>query len=155
VGTLLDLELLYDNEEIAPGLVRTSSPWGVTVQGVVEYLLDNPTVHVDDVLRQMLISSTYPRGTQRDYANVSAFMWTTQEVLRNVASRRISAMLPVYHLDDRNDRTRVQVENSVAAMMGTRPTAGTGADIPDVPIHLLVVDLIDTPDDRADDDAAP
>jgi len=68
-------------------------------------------------------------------------------------------MLPVYHLKDRNDRTRVQVENFVAAMKNAqalRHTAGTRDDISDVPgpIYPLVVDLTDTPDDRAENDAS-
>jgi len=68
-------------------------------------------------------------------------------------------MLPVFHIQDRNDWTRVQVENSVAAMVDAQaacPTAGTGDEITDIPgsIHPLVFDLTDTPDDRAEDDAA-
>jgi len=86
VGSSVDLDLLYDSEEVAPSLLRSSLPWGLMVHSVVQYFLDNPMVHVDDVLRQMLINPRYPRGTQRDYAIVSDFMRTTQEVLRNVAT---------------------------------------------------------------------
>jgi len=119
-----------------PGLVRTSLPWGLTVKGVVQYFLNIPTVHVDDVLRQMLISPTYLRDTQRDFANVYAFMRTTQEVLRNVASHCITAMVLVYHLEDRNDSTRVQVENSVRAMMDAQPRILLLAREPTYPTYL-------------------
>jgi len=68
-------------------------------------------------------------------------------------------MRPVFHLADRNETRRVQVENSVAAMVDAQPalpTAGTGNEMNNIPgpFHPVVVNLSDTPDERLDDDAA-
>jgi len=65
----------------------------------------------------------------------------------------------VFHLPNRNDTTRVQVKNSVAAMMNAQsapPTAGTGEEMHKIPgpFHPDVVDLTETPDDKQNDDAA-
>jgi len=159
VGIAVDFDLLYDSEEIAPGLTRSHLPWGLTVHSVVQFFLVNPTVHEDDILRQMLTSPPYSRGTQRDYQVASDFIRTTQEVIRKVADRCITAMRLVFHLADRNDTTRVQMENSVAGIMNaqsSRPTLGHGHEMHNVPgpFHPDVVDFTDTPDDTLNDKAA-
>jgi len=55
VGTDVDLEVLYDNDTIAPGLPRPRLPWGVQIRDVVRYLREHPTEHVDDIIRRALL----------------------------------------------------------------------------------------------------
>jgi len=91
VGTDTDLKVLY-SREIVPGIEPEALPWGLTIVDIVQYLLDFPTLHVDDVLRRILLDPRYPRGTQRDFANLSTVTRTAQDVLRNVASRCVRSM---------------------------------------------------------------
>jgi len=70
VGTYADLEILY-SREIAPGLDPQTLPWGLAIVDVVQYLFDHPTLHVYDVLRQILPDPRYPKGTQRVFLNLS------------------------------------------------------------------------------------
>jgi len=152
VWTEADLEILY-SREVAPGLEPATLPWGLSIGDIVQYLLDFPTLHVDDVLRRILLDPRYPRGTQRNFANLSTVIHTAQNVLRNVAQRCVTSMQPVCHILDRNDRMRAQVEDSVTRMLDTRmqpvrPSlpSRTFSDCLD-PSNPPVVDLTKTPDD--------
>jgi len=66
VGTDVDLEVLY-TPEIAPGILRATLPWGLTIKDIVQALIDHPTLHVDDLLREMLLHPHYPGTTMRDF----------------------------------------------------------------------------------------
>jgi len=101
----------------AISIEHSSLPWGLTVVDLVQYLLDHPTLNVNDVLRHILLDPRSPRGTQSDYANLSSALRTAQDVLRNIAQRCVTMMRPVYDIQDRNDPTSAQVEDSITFML--------------------------------------
>jgi len=51
--------------EIAPGILPATLPWGLTIKDIVQALLDHPTLHVKDILREMLLPPRYPGTTMR------------------------------------------------------------------------------------------
>jgi len=66
VGADVDLEVLY-TADIAPGILPVTLPWGLTIKDIVQALLDHPTLHVDDILRKMLLHPHYPGTTMREF----------------------------------------------------------------------------------------
>jgi len=57
VGTDVNLEVLY-TPEIAPGILPATPLWGLTIKDIVQALLDYRTLHIDDILREMLLHPT-------------------------------------------------------------------------------------------------
>jgi len=149
VGTEADLEILY-SRDVALGLEPATLLWGLSIGDIVQYLLDFPTLHVDNVLRRILLDPRYPRGTQRHFFNRSTVIHTAQDVLRNVAQRCVTSIKPVRHILDRSDRTRAQVKNSVAHMLD----AQAARTIIPTFVNPPVVDLTETPDDGGQPDPA-
>jgi len=90
VGTDADLEILYSSD-VAPG-IGPSPTWGPTIDQIVKFLLDQPTLHVDDALRQMLLDPRYPRGTHRDFEALSLRTRTAQDAIRNLCQRCVRAI---------------------------------------------------------------
>jgi len=119
VGTDVDLEGLY-TPEIAPGILPVTLPWGVTIKDIVQALLDHPTLHVDDILLEMLLHPRYPGTTMREFQALSTIARTAQVVLREVGQRCVTSMLPVRLIQDRNDPTQGQVEDSITGMLGAQ-----------------------------------
>jgi len=119
VRTDVDLEVLY-TPEIAPGILPATLPWGLTIKDIVQTLLDHPTLHVDDILREMLLHPHYPQTTMRNFQTLSTIARTAQDVLREVGQRCVTSMLPVRLIQDRNDPTRGQVEDSITGMLGAQ-----------------------------------
>jgi len=145
VGTDVDLEVLY-SPEIAPGILPVTLPWGLTIRDIVQALLDHPTVHVDDILREMLLHPRYPGTTMSQFQALSTVARAAQDVLREVGQRCVTSMLPVRLIQDRNDPTRGQVEDMITGMMGAQAAR---TDIPTLvnmdrlrgPFQTPVVDL--------------
>jgi len=68
-------------------------------------------------------------------------------------------MQPVHHIQDRNDHTRSQVEDSITYMLDTQASRTTFPTFVDVfrlprPLSPPVVDLTQTPDDGRQPDSA-
>jgi len=103
--------------EIAPGILPATLPWGLMIKDIVLALLDHPTLHVDDILREMLLHPHYPRTTMRKFQALSTVARTAQDVLREVGQPCVTSMLPVRLIQDRNDPTRGQVEDSITGML--------------------------------------
>jgi len=78
VGTDVDLEVLY-SPEIAPGILPVALLWGLTIRDIVQALLDHPTVHVDDILREMLLHPRLPGTTMRQFQALSTVARAAQD----------------------------------------------------------------------------
>jgi len=145
VGTDVDLEVLY-TPEIAPSILPATPLWGLTIKDIVQALLDHPTLHVDDILREMLLHPFYPSTTMREFQALSTIAGTAQNVLREVGQRCVTSMLPVRLIQDRNDTTRVQVEDSITGMLGAQAARTDVPTLVDMarlrgPFNPPVVDL--------------
>jgi len=148
VGTDVDLEVLYDNDAIAPGLPRPRLPWGVRIRDVVNYLREHPDEHVDDVLRQALISPAHPRGTQRDHGELATCLSVAEATMREVSRICVHHMCPALRYADRNHPTRIRLEGEVSRMFQNqlnRPNIPAFTDLRHVPGPLRPpqVDLTD------------
>jgi len=136
VGTEVDLEVLYDNDTIAPGLPRPRLPWGVCIRDVVKYLREHPDEHVDDIIRQALISPAHPRGTQRDHAELATCLYIAEATMREVSRICVQHMRPALRHADRNHPTRVRLEGEVSRMLQNqlnRPNIPSFTDLRHVP----------------------
>jgi len=148
----MDLKVLYDNDTIVPGLVRACLPWGLTIDDVVGYLRDHPTLHVDDIIRRILLDPKWPRGTRGDYEDLAACLFTAEATFRAVAQICATTLRPVLRVADRNDRTRVPVELSLHRMFDNqlgRPNVPGFKDARRVPgpLRNVQIDLTSTADD--------
>jgi len=153
VGTDVDLELLY-TLKIAPGILPATLPWGLTINDIVQTLLDHPTLHVDDILREMLRHPFYPGTTMREFQTLSTIARMAQDVLKKVGQQCVTSMLPVRLIQDRNDTTRVQVEDSITGMLGAEAARTDVFTLVDMarlrgPFNPPIVDL------TTDDDNPP
>jgi len=114
---------------------------GLTINDIVQALLDHPTLHVDDILREMLLHPRYPVTTMREFQALSTIARTAQDVLREVGQRCVTSML-----QDQNDPTRGQVEGDITGMLGAQAARTDVPTLVDMvqlrgPFNPPVVDL--------------
>jgi len=98
------------------------------------------------ILRKMLLHPFYPGTTMREFQALSTIARTAQDVLREVGQRCVTSMLPVRLIQDRNDTTRVQVEDSITGMLGAQAARTDVSTLVDMsrlrgPFNPPVVDL--------------
>jgi len=68
----------------------------------------------------MLLHPHYSGTMMREFQALSTIAQTAQDVLREVGQRCVTSMLPVRHIQDRNNTTRVQVEDYITGMLGAQ-----------------------------------